>query len=109
MASWIAPATSARGKHLPPAQNLNELPPALLLQTGLQQASKLGEHRGQGPALERRGLIQGPGLARQQSRVVQRIKHEVAVLIEAPVPRDDLAGVGAPVSTYPFTWTSRWP
>lgn len=82
-----------QGKHLQQAQHLNELPPALLLQTSLQQASKLGKHRGQGPALERRGLIQGPGLALQQSQVVQWIKHEVAALIGALVPRDDLAGV----------------
>jgi hypothetical protein len=45
-----------QGKHLQQAQHLNELPPALLLQTSLQQASKLGKHRGQ--ALER---DPGPG------------------------------------------------
>src|SRR3954469_21083038 len=90
MASWIAAATSARG-HTSSRRTTETTPrrPCFSRRASSRRRSSANTAGKAQPW----SVIQGPGLELQQSQVVQRIKHEVAALIGALVPFDDLAGV----------------
>jgi DNA-binding transcriptional MerR regulator len=60
-------------------KHLHILATAVLLQPGFEQPSQSQIARGQRPAGERRGVIEGPGLLFEQRQIVQRIEEHIRV------------------------------
>ena len=81
-------------ERLQQAQDLHILALALLAHARLQQAAQGRELLRQLPASQRRGLVERVDLLLGQSKVVQRIEHEVLALVGARMPCDHLGATG---------------
>ena len=81
----------ALGERLHQPQHLDELAFAPVAHAAFQHAAQIGEGRRQGPALQRRRLIERAGLLFNQRQIVPGIADELGSPIGSFVPRDLVA------------------